>query len=130
INPNLFVIGTGPVPPNPSELLELPEVLDLLNWLRLNFDEILIDTPPILLVTDAMILSRYTDANLYVIRYGYTYKSQLEQINQLFRDNKLQKLNIIFNGVEGKGSGYGYGYYNKEERNGIGEELENFLKRF
>lgn len=130
INPNLFVVGTGPVPPNPSELLELPEIEELLDWLRLNFDEILIDTPPILLVTDAMILSRYSDANLYVIRYDYTIKSQLELINQLYKEHKLKKLNIIFNGVESKGTGYGYSYYNKEEKLGLEESIKSFCKRF
>lgn len=130
VSPNLFIIGTGPLPPNPSELLEELEMDELISWLRLNFDEILIDTPPILVVTDAMVVARFSDVNLYVIRHGFTYKSQLDSVNQLWKEHKLQKMNIVFNGVEVKGAGYGYEYYRKEEPVSVGKGLQSFLKRF
>lgn len=128
--PNLYIIGTGEVPPNPSELLEQPEMEELMDWLRWNFDEILIDTPPILLVTDAMIVARYSDVNLYVIRQGYTHKSQLESVNQLWKEHKLEKLNIVFNGVNNKSVNYKYGYYSQEEKPGLVENIQGFLHRF
>ena len=129
-NPNLFIIGAGPQPPNPSELLEQPAMEEVLNWLRTTFDEILIDTPPVLLVTDALILSRFSDAVLYVIRQNYTYKAQLDQLKQLHREQKLQKLNIIFNGVEKQENHYGYAYYNEEKKPALKDAVKGFLKRF
>ena len=128
--PNLFIIGTGQLPSNPSELLEQPKMSELMDWLRLNFDEILIDTPPILLVTDAMIVAQYSDVNLYVIRQSYTHKSQLEAVSQLWRQHKLQKLNIVFNGVEGKHNAYQYAYYKTQDKPGVKDLMHSFLKRF
>jgi len=130
LNPNLFIVGAGQLSANPSEQLEQPRMTELINWLRMNFDEILIDTPPILLVTDAMILARYSDVNLYVIRQGYTHKSQLESVSQLWREHKLQKLSIVFNGVENKGSAYQYSYYKTQEKLGVKERMHSFFKRF
>jgi len=130
VNPNLFIIGAGQLSANPSELLEQSEMTGLIDWLRINFDEILIDTPPILLVTDAMILARYSDVNLYVIRQGYTHKSQLESVSQLWREHKLQKLNIVFNGVENRGTAYQYSYYKTQEKQGVKDRMNSFLKRF
>jgi tyrosine-protein kinase Etk/Wzc len=116
VHPNLFVISTGTQPDNPSELLEKPAMEDLLEWLRIHFDEILIDTPPVKLVTDAMILAEFSDVNLYVVRYGFTYKSELKFIKQLYIDQKMKNLHIIFNGISAKGNNsyakaYAYDYY-------------------
>lgn len=130
VSPNLYILGTGPLPPNPSELLEELEMEELMNWLRLNFDEILIDTPPILVVTDAMVVARFSDVNLYVIRQGYTYKSQLESVNQLWKEHKLQKMNVVFNGVNNKGMEYNYGYYANDEKGGLEQGLQKFFDRF
>jgi tyrosine-protein kinase Etk/Wzc len=110
IHPNLFIIGSGPEPENPSELLEKPALEELFKWLRINFDEIIIDTPPIQLVTDAMIISAFSDVNLYVVRHGYTHKSDFKYINQLSNKQQLKNMHIIFNGVKNNGS---YGYRNK-----------------
>ncbi len=129
-NPHLFLIGAGPVPPNPSELLERQEMEDLVSWLRANFDEILIDSPPVLLVTDALILSRFSDAVLYVVRQNYTYKSQLSQLRQLHKEQKLLRLSIIFNGVERQENHYGYAYYHAEEKKPLKHAIRGFLKRF
>ena len=129
-DPNLKVIGAGPVPPNPSELLEQPEMEELLTWLRTAFDEILIDSPPVLLVTDALILSRFCDAVLYVVRQNHTYKTQLTRLRQLHREQKLERLNIIFNGVERQENQYGYAYYQAEEKKPLRQTIRGFLKRF
>jgi tyrosine-protein kinase Etk/Wzc len=110
VHPQLFIIAAGSETNNPAELLERPALKDLFDWLRIYFDEVILDTPPVQLVTDALILSPYTDTNLYVLRQDYTYKSQFKFINQLARENSLKNLHIIFNGVS---SGPGYGYANK-----------------
>ena len=71
---NLMVIPSGPVPPNPAELIMLPRMDELMEYLKANFDYILIDTAPIGLVTDALLLNRFSSTTLYVIRQGYTFK--------------------------------------------------------
>lgn len=110
VHPQLFIIGAGSETSNPSELLERPALKDLFDWLRIYFDEVILDTPPVQLVTDALILSPYADTNIYVLRQDYTFKSQFKFINQLARENSLKNLHIIFNGVS---STPGYGYANK-----------------
>lgn len=112
MHPNLFFIGTGPLPDNPSELLEQIEIDELVEWLRSDYDDILIDTPPIFLVTDAMILSRLADAALYVIRQNFSYKKHLSFIKKIYKEHKLPKLQIVFNAIQKRGdSHYGYEYY-------------------
>lgn len=137
VQENLWVAGAGTLPTFPSELLEKPAMKDLVNWLAHNFDEVLIDTPPIQLVTDAMIISRYSDVNLYVIRHRYTYKSHLKYINQLYDGNKMKNLNIVFNGVDVSRhtDQYAYNYYgNAEKTNNYaqsgGSGMSDFWKRF
>lgn len=143
VQENLYVAGAGTMPTFPSELLEKPRMKDLVEWLAMNFDEVLIDTPPIQLVTDAMILSRLSDVNLYVIRHRYTYKSNLNYINQLYMEKKMKNLNIIFNAVDTSKPGYGYGYAYSNNHNYYaqqdnkkgyiqtkGSSLNDFLKRF
>lgn len=134
---NLWVAGAGTLPRFPSELLEKPAMRELVNWLAHSFDEVLIDTPPIQLVTDAMILSRYSDVNLYIIRHRYTYKSHLRYINQLYNGNKMKNLNIVFNGVEvaRHTNHYAYNYYSKGEKandyvHTADSGVRDFFKRF
>lgn len=136
VNPNLYVIGSGPVPPNPSELLVQTEIEVLLDYLKSSFDEILIDTPPIGLVTDAQILARLADATIYLVRQNVTFKNQIESLEQLYRQKKFPKLNVILNGIKLGGSygyGYGYGYYSddiKNNRSGFATLIKDILKRF
>ncbi|MBC7915377.1 MAG: polysaccharide biosynthesis tyrosine autokinase [Pyrinomonadaceae bacterium] len=134
VNPNLDIIGSGPFPSNPSELLELPEVDILFAWLRANYDDIIVDTPPVNLVTDAMILARITDVTLYVIQQGYTYKSLLPFIKKLFTDQNFPKLKVVFNGIEkgkyGYGRNYGNNYYHSDDIKNRNSIFKNFSKRF
>lgn len=110
-HPDLFVISAGAHTEDPSELLEKPAMQELIEWLRIYFDEILIDTPPVELVTDALIITKYSDATLYVLRQNYTYKSQLKSINQLWLDGSFSNLQIVFNGVTyGDGDTYARKY--------------------
>ncbi|WP_207421476.1 GumC family protein [Desertivirga brevis] len=126
----LSIIPTGSIPDNPSELLEQVELDELISWLRTEYDDILIDTPPIYLVTDALVLSRLTDAALYLVRQNYTYKVHLEFIEQLHKDNKMPKMKIVFNGVQMKGEHrYGYGYYVDGQKNSLKSVMKDMSRR-
>jgi capsular exopolysaccharide synthesis family protein len=121
INPNLFVIVAGPIPPNPNELLAKPALDKLLIELRKEFDYILIDTAPIGLVSDSFALNRLTDINLYVVRANYTPKKAIVDAVGLYKNKKLKNLYFVLNDIEKKkigynyssGKNYGYGYGNE-----------------
>ena len=105
---NLFVLSCGPVPPNPSELLLESRVGDLINYLKQNFEVILIGTAPVGMVSDAMTLGKFAYCSLYIVRQGHTYKKQIALIDEFYREGKLPKVSIIINDVKIKP---GYGYY-------------------
>jgi capsular exopolysaccharide synthesis family protein len=105
---NLFVLACGPIPPNPGELLLDPKLNELFAYLKKEFDVIIIDTAPVGMVSDALTLSRYADASLYVVRQGHTYKKQINLINEFNSQGKLPKISIILNDVKQR---VGYGYY-------------------
>jgi capsular exopolysaccharide synthesis family protein len=111
---NLFFISAGAYLPNdPSELLSNGKVVDLLNYLENIFDYILIDTSPIVLVTDGYVLTSLCDATLYVIRHNYTPKMLIRRIDENIHINPINNPAIIFNGVKMRGffkNNYGYGY--------------------
>lgn len=107
--PNLFVIPCGPVPPNPAEMLLDPKLGELFDYARRNFDIVIVDTAPVGLVSDAIILGDRADCTLYILRQNYTYKKQVELIDELYRLKKLPRLSLLLNDVE-VGTGYG-GYY-------------------
>ena len=111
LNPNLFVISAGPIPPNPAELILMEKVTTLFDYLRKEFDFIIVDTAPVGLVTDALLVSKYADANIYVVRQNYTLKEHINIINDLAINAKMANMSILINDVKNKGSyGYGYGY--------------------
>jgi len=105
----LEIITTGPLPPNPSELILSPTFKNLLDVLKEEYDYVLIDTPPAGLVTDATIIMNYSDISLVVVRAKYTRKEFVENIDKMAKDNSHNKLGIIFNGAT-IGSEFGYGY--------------------
>ncbi len=112
---NFSIIPSGPIPPNPSELISGPKLNVLLNYLKQHFDYIIIDSPPVAAVTDSKILAKFADATLYIMRQEYTDSSFLDLINNLQQKKVFSNLNIVFNGIKiksipGYGSGYGYGY--------------------
>lgn len=137
IHPKLDVISSGSLPDDPSELLELVGVDSLIHWLKSRYDCIIIDSPPVNLVTDAKLLARLADFTLYVIRQGYTYKSLLPYIKVLIQEQKLPKIKLIFNAIEKGKYGYGY-YYGNKYYNAMGKTqgrfgdniFYNFSKRF
>lgn len=113
VNPNLYMISSGRLPHNPTEMIMNGKVEELLNNLDASFDFIIIDTAPVLPVTDAFILSPFCDATLYVIRHGYTPKVFVERLDHNNKINHLNNIAIVFNGVTPRGFGnsrYGYGY--------------------
>lgn len=108
--PGLFAVGSGPIPPNPAELMLSPKVEYLLEKLKLNFDFVLLDTPPVGQVADAFTIAPYADSSIFIIRYNYTLKSQIEIIEDIYRANKLKHPMIVLNDAK-KENGYGYGGY-------------------
>jgi tyrosine-protein kinase Etk/Wzc len=99
---DLFYIHNGAVPPNPSELMMSDKIGLLINYLKDNYDYVIINTPPIGLVTDALTLKSFVDITLFVVRSGYTKKSELSTVTEFADGKKLPNPVIIFNGVKNK----------------------------
>ncbi|SMD35277.1 capsular exopolysaccharide family [Reichenbachiella faecimaris] len=112
---NLHFISAGPMPPNPSELLLSPRFDEFLEKLKKKYDVIFLDSPPVGLVTDGILVMKKADLPIYVVRADYSKRSYLKSVHSLISNNKFEHLSVILNGVKsGKGSygyGYGYGYY-------------------
>ena len=115
--PNLDIIPSGPIPPNPAELIASAKCDELFAELKKRYDYIIIDTPPIALVTDSLLLMRHSDANLFIVRQGVTNKNAFGGLIKDLEDRGMH-FSIIINGVKaekgygygGKNYGYGYGY--------------------
>ncbi|MBX3256827.1 MAG: polysaccharide biosynthesis tyrosine autokinase [Chitinophagaceae bacterium] len=132
-NPNLFVIPSGPLPPNPSELILSNRMQELLSYLENHFDYIIIDTAPVSPVTDAYIVSPMCDSTLYVVRHGYTPRVYIQKLDDRNKVSSLHNPAIIFNGVKNRGYGsygygYGYGYGYTEEETGQKKKIRLKLK--
>ncbi len=108
---SLYLIASGPMPPNPSELLLRPAMEELINYLRTKFDYIIIDTPPLSLVTDAFVLSKHANHTLFVIRQDYTPKEALRSFDEFYKSGRLLRVSVLFNDLRKSGLGYGYGGY-------------------
>ena len=114
---NLHIISCGHMAPNPQELLmghALPQLFDLLKDF---YDYIVIDTSPIGLMSDAMILNRFADVSLYVVRQNFTPKNRVNYINELFDKKYLNNFGVVVNGIKDtkwNGYGYDYGYYSSK----------------
>ncbi len=111
--PNLDVITSGPIPPNPAELIIGDSMTQFMNDLKANYDYIILDTPPVGLVSDSIELVQYCDVILYVIRQNYTKKEMITMLNNRVERGELSNVSIILNGFESKakyGNAYGYGY--------------------
>ena len=107
---NLSVISRGKSPTNPSELLSTQKFADMLTHLSSQFDHILIDTPPVLAVTDGIIISQYAGVNLVVARYAKTQMKELELTVNRFEQAGVKVNGFILNDIQRAGAGYGYGY--------------------
>ncbi|MBW3574827.1 MAG: CpsD/CapB family tyrosine-protein kinase, partial [Actinobacteria bacterium] len=106
----LALLASGPSPPNPSELLASKRATDLLTALRRECDVVLVDSPPVLPVTDAMVLSRMVDATILVGTAGQTTRREYQRSFEMLQQVEANLVGTVLNGVE-QGGGYGYGYY-------------------
>jgi len=132
---NLDVIPSGPVPPNPSEMLMSDNLKTIIAQLRQDYDMIIIDTPPLGLVTDAMELVQYSDAIIFMVRLDYTKKGMLQLINAKHRAGEVKNISFVLNFYKQKTNhnyGYGYGYgaygYTYHEDNGQNRWLRRVKK--
>jgi len=117
---NLDFITAGPIPPNPSELIISPRMNSILEELKLSYDVILIDNPPVGLVTDGIAMIQRADYPIYIFRADYSKKAFVQNVDRLINENKITRMSTILNGVDiernkygynyGYGYGYGYGY--------------------
>jgi tyrosine-protein kinase Etk/Wzc len=125
---NLYYAPSGPIPPNPAELMETDNMRIFMKAAKNEFDFIIIDTPPVAIVTDALLLSKYVDLNLFIVRQRYSSRNTIELIDQLYRRGELKNMAIVINDINltgyygygmrygnylGYGYSYGYNYYGK-----------------
>ena len=117
INQNLYILPGGTVPPNPTELLARDGLDKAIEILKKSFDYVILDTAPVGMVTDTLLIGRVADLSLYVCRADYTHKVEYTLINELAEEKKLPNLCTVINGVDLKrrkyGYYYGYGKYGK-----------------
>ena len=125
VHPNLDLLLSGPVPPNPTELLSRKTLKEVFDLLSKEYDYIILDTAPVGLVTDTLQLARYANVSCFVCRADYTPKANLALLDTLARENKLPNACVVLNGVDMSkrkyGYYYGYGYYGKYGRYGYGK---------
>lgn len=124
--PNLYIVTSGRVPPNPAELLSSQTMSNFMEWARKNFDYIFVDCPPITLVTDASILATYADASIFVVKSASISRKlaqdaikQLEKAGVPIIGVVLNQHSVKRSGYRkyGYGYGYGYGYYEQDKSN-------------
>lgn len=131
---NLFFVSSGTLHESPSELLLNGKIQELITYLEGIFDLVIMDTAPVVLVTDAYILSPLSNATLYVVRHKYTPKILVKRIDENNKINPLTNPAIIFNGVKVRGffkNNYGYGYdyvYGTKDKKGRKEKKKDSIK--
>ena len=117
VSKNLYILPGGTVPPNPTELLARDGLDKAIETLKKNFDYVLLDTAPVGMVTDTLLIGRVADLSVYVCRADYTHKNEYTLINELAEKDKLPSLCTVINGLDLKkrkyGYYYGYGKYGK-----------------
>ncbi len=149
---NLDFITSGPLPPNPAEIILGDNFKNLINELKKDYELIIIDTPPVGIVTDALISYQFAHNPIYVMRSGVSPKSFIENVNSFSESSQIKNMSIILNGIERSSGrygygyksgygyqygyttyGYGYGYLTKIHNSYYGEEVEdkrNFFLKF
>ena len=127
--PFLDVILSGPTPPNPAEMIMSDGMKEMIEELKDKYDYIILDTPPVGLVSDALELAQYCDVILYIVRQNFTKKDMISLLNNRVKRGELHNTSIILNGFENKakygagyGYGYGYGYGSSAYSNGYNED--------
>lgn len=141
--PFLDIIIAGPIPPNPAELLSKPALSEMISAAKEKYDFIVIDTPPIGVVSDAYIIMPFADINMYLVRQGYSRIDFLKSLDELYKDGRIPNACILLNDSDfalsyGYGHHYGYingnaGYYDmqemEDEKNKSGWRKYLFLQR-
>jgi tyrosine-protein kinase Etk/Wzc len=135
INENMYIISSGVLPSNPAEMLMSSRASELITELKTVFDYIIIDAPPIGVVTDAQLLASHTDYCIYIVRQNFSKKTQLSIVEDLSRNHRMRQLGIVVNDIKvqvgtGYSSGYGYNYgtYGIENNDGKGKISSMFSK--
>jgi capsular exopolysaccharide synthesis family protein len=111
-NENLFLISSGPIPPNPAELLLSDQIKVLMESVKERFDFVIIDSPPIGVVADALLLRDYITNMLLVVRHKQTRIAMLRQLEQMHKAGELISPSLVLNDIQGKRGFYGYSSYN------------------
>ncbi len=109
-HPSLHIIPTGTIPPNPTELLESDRLATLLKDAEKKYKYIFIDCPPIDIVADTHIIEKYATNCIFLIRCGLLERSMLDEIENIYKEKKLNNLSVILNGIDMKAGKYGYKY--------------------
>lgn len=107
---NFDIIFAGDIPPNPSELLLNGRFEDILAYGKAHYDYIIVDTSPVSLVTDTLLLGKHADLFIYVVRADYTDKRILKFPKSMYENRRLPNMAMLVNGIDFKGKGYGYGH--------------------
>jgi capsular exopolysaccharide synthesis family protein len=105
---NLWYASSGPIPPNPAELIERKAMAEFIAMAKKQFDYIILDTPPVAIVTDALLLAHHSDMMLFVVRQRYSSKNTLNLIDEIYRNKEIKNPGIIVNDISMTGY-YGYG---------------------
>jgi tyrosine-protein kinase Etk/Wzc len=109
---NLDVITAGPIPPNPAELISKKEMQVLFDELSARYDYVIVDTPPLGIVSDAFILMNHSHINIYIIRENYSKHEFIRSLNDLYEEEKLKDICIVLNDSDFRQAyGYGYGHH-------------------
>lgn len=108
--PGLSILPVGTIPPNPTELLAEPRLAELVEMLRIRYDYILIDCPPVEIVADTQIIEKLADRTLFVVRAGLLERDMLPELQRMYEEKRYKNMALILNGTEGGGSRYGYRY--------------------
>ena len=105
---NLWFAPSGPVPPNPAELIGSPKMAEFIAQARSQFDTVIIDTPPVGIVTDALLLSQLANVTLFVVRQRYTTRGSVQLLDEIYRKGEMSNVAVLVNDISASGY-YGYG---------------------
>lgn len=130
--PNFSFVASGPVPPNPAELLSNTKLKEFIAEIEKEYQYILIDCSPNGLVTDAQLIAPLVDATIFIVRDEYTPHRAMIPLSNLYKEKKFPSLTIIYNGTKGStsygyGYGYGYGYYGESDNLSIWSKIKIFF---
>lgn len=113
----MYAIPAKVVPPNPAELLMNSKVTEMFEYLKTKFDYIIVDTAPVSLVADTLLIAKNADAFVYVVRENHSTKQMLKSVQKLYKENKLPNMSVLLNDTIVKANdNYGYGYFQDKLR--------------